>query len=43
MRFVCSIKACIARCTLLHARTHILWFGEYLQVIWQIITKYKSG
>src|SRR5215212_12105689 len=43
MRFVCSIKACTARCTLLHARTHVLRFGQYLQVIWQIITKYKSG
>src|SRR5215216_2329865 len=25
------------------ARTHVLWFGQYLQVIWQIITKHQSG
>src|SRR5215217_5550119 len=43
MRLLRSIRACIARCTLLHARTHVLRFGQYLQVIWQIITKYKSG
>src|SRR5215212_645536 len=43
MRLLCFIKACNARCTLLHARTHILWFGQYLQIIWQIITKHESG
>jgi hypothetical protein len=42
MRFLRSIKACAARCTLLHARTHILRSGKYLQVIWQIITKHQS-
>src|SRR5215212_1599710 len=43
MRLLRSIRACIARCTLLHVRTHVLWFGQYLQVIWQIITKHQSG
>src|SRR5215218_3684743 len=43
MRLLRSIRACIARCTLLHVRTHVVWFGQYLQVIWQIITKHQSG
>src|SRR5215217_1185852 len=43
MRLLRSVRACIARCTLLHARTHVLWFGQYLQIIWQIITKHQSG
>jgi hypothetical protein len=43
MRFLCSIKACTARCTLLHACTQILRAGQYLQVLWQIITKHQSG
>src|ERR671912_256199 len=43
MRLLRSIKACVARCTLLHARTHVLWLGQYLHIIWQIITKHQSG
>src|SRR5215218_6044815 len=43
MRLSRSIRACTARCTLLHARTHVLRGGQYLQVSWQIITKHQSG
>src|SRR5215207_4988575 len=43
MRLLCSVKACTAWCTLLHARTHVLRAGQYLQVVWQVVAKYEAG
>jgi hypothetical protein len=42
MRFLHTIGACIARCTLLHARTHGLRGGQYLHIVWQVVAQNQA-
>src|SRR5918994_371951 len=42
MRFLRSFRACTIRCTLLHARTHILRGGQDLHIVWQVVTQNQT-
>src|SRR5215217_8861950 len=42
MRLLRSVKACTARCTLLHARTHIIRGGQYLHIVWQVVAQNQA-
>src|SRR5829696_6545916 len=42
MRFSCWVRACTARCTVLHARTHGLRGGKYLHIIWQVVAENQT-
>src|SRR5215217_8667589 len=42
MQLLRYIRACIGGCTLLHARTHVLWAWQYLNIVWQVVTQNQT-